>query len=472
MLSIQNIFASVLICLLLTGCATQEQAAKPLDSAAVTAKILDKDPSSAAFQDYLIKQGYTSAALPLTQWGLDELTLCALFYHTKLDLAKEQLALADLAVETAGIKQRPAINAEVAHSNLRNDDIKPWSYGLSIDIPIATNNKRAIKVDKAQQHAEAAKMDVAQTAWQLRHQIATDLIAYHQNQAETTLLTETLATQSSIVAMLEKRVAAGIAAKSELSTVSLLALKSEHALNEKQAQFKQIKAKLAADIGLPANKFKAINIKPLAIDDVLAKQAKALNAPSTAKTLQADALLNRIDLRRSLAEYAAAEAEIRLQVANQTPDITISPGILFDFGDTIWSLGFSSLLNSLDKNTALIKQATQLREIQGKQFEHLQATTIATLNQSYVRYQSAQQTLQRAEAQAKKQLSQKQTMQKQFDAGLIGKVALKQFALNSIVTRQQVLTSKFKLLTIANDIENVLQKPLYTSFNMPELTDK
>jgi len=470
MLSIQNIFLSILLCLLFTGCVTQEQAPKPLNSAAITAKILDKNPNSAAFHDYLIKQGYTRTQLPLTHWGLDELTLCALFYHTKLDLAKEQLSLANLYVETAGIKQKPSINAEIAHSNLRNDDIKPWSYGLSIDIPIATNNKLAIKVEKAQQYAEAAKMDVAQTAWQLRHQIAADLTAYHQNQAETALLTETLAAQSSITSMLEKRVAAGVASRTELSTVSLLALQSEHALSEKQAQFKQIKAKLAADVGLSHEKFDTVNIKPLDLDDVLTNQAKALNAPSTEKTLQADALLNRIDIRRSLAEYAAAEAEIRLQVAKQTPDITLSPGILFDFGDTVWSLGFSSLLNSLHKNTALINQATQLREIQGKQFEHLQATTIAELNQSHVRYLAAQQTLQQAEALVAKQLSQMQTMQKQFDAGLIGKVALKKFALNSIVARQQMLASKFKLLIIANDIENVMQKPLYTSFNMPELS--
>ncbi len=470
MLSNQTSFLFALLCLLLAGCATHEEAVKPLDRQATA--LLSKDPSSVAFQNYLIKQGYSKNDLPIAAWGLDELTLCALFFHTKLDVAKEQLTLANLAVETAGIKSKPTINAEIAHSNLKNDDIKPWAYGLSIDILIATNNKRAIKVEKAEQHAEAARMAVAETAWQLRHQIANDLIEYHQLQAEIALLDEELSMQTAISAMIEKRVNAGVASKTELSTIHLLTLKTEHALNEKRAEFELIKAQLAADVGLSPEMFTAINIKPLALDSILAVQAKTLNTPTASKQLQTDALLNRIDIRRSLAEYAAAEAEIKLQLANQMPDITLSPGILFDFGDTIWSLGFSSLLNSLHQNTALIEQAKQLRAVQGKQFEHLQATTIAALHQAHVRYQGDKQTLQQAQEQESKQLTHTRKMQKQFDAGLIGQLALKQFALNSILAERQVLASKFKLLQSANNIENLMQKPLYTSFNMPELSDK
>jgi len=470
MLSNQTSFLFALLCLLLAGCATHEEAVKPLDRQATA--LLSKDPNSVAFQHYLIKQGYSKNDLPIAAWGLDELTLCALFFHTKLDVAKEQLSLANLAVETAGIKSKPTINAEIAHSNLKNDDIKPWAYGLSIDIPIATNNKRAIKVEKAEQHAEAARMAVAETAWQLRHQIANDLIEYHQLQAEIALLDEELSMQTAISVMIEKRVNAGVASKTELSTIHLLTLKTQHALNEKRAQSELIKAQLAADVGLSPEKFTAINIKPFALDSILAVQAKTLNTPTASKQLQTDALLNRIDIRRSLAEYAAAEAEIKLQLAKQVPDITLSPGILFDFGDTIWSLGFSSLLNSLHQNTALIEQAKQLRAVQGKQFEHLQATTIAALHQAHVRYQGDKKTLQQAQEQELKQLVHMRKMQKQFDAGLIGQLALKQFALNSILAERQVLASKFKLLQSANNIENLMQKPLYTSFNMPELSDK
>jgi len=465
---IQNIFLSVLLCCVLSSCATQEQAAKPLDSQAITAKILEKDPNGEAFQEYLIQRGYAKERLPLKEWGLDELTLCALYYHTALFVAKEQQALAELAVKSAGLKSKPSINAEIAHSNLKNDDLKPWAFGLSVDIPVATNNKRVISVEKAEQQLAAAQLDVAEVAWQLRQQLATELLNYHQNQLERSLLEEALATQTMITAMLEKRVNAGIASKTELSNVNLMTLKTEHALRENHAQEALIKARLAADTGLTLEQFSAIKIKPISIDSTIAKQTNILSANNVAKTLQQDALLNRIDIRRAIAEYAAAEAEIRLEVAKLTPDITLSPGIFFDFGDTIWSLGFSSLFNSLNKNTIFLEQATQLREIEGKQFEHLQAQTIAAISQAQVRYQTATQTREQAEQQLSKQLTQMQKVQKQFDAGLIGKVELKRFALNSIVAKEQLLASKLNLIRSAIAIEDVMQKPLYTSFSMPQ----
>lgn len=453
------------------GCASKHQA-KPIDSKATTNKLLAKTPTDAGFKQYLISQGYSADNLPLSEWGLDELTLMALYFHTKLDLAKKELALSELGIQAAGIKSKPNINADIARSNQKNGDIKPWSYGLSVDIPIETANKSAIRIERAEKEVEAARMDVAETAWTIRHQIAIDLTRYYQTQAEIQLLEDKLKTQKQVAQMLEKRVEAGITSKTELSNISLLALKTEHLLNEKRAQFDIIKVKLAADVGLTVEKFTAINIRPLAFDRTLAQQAGVLDQSLDAKSLQTDALLNRIDIRRSLANYAAAEAEIRLQVAKQTPDIILSPGILFDFGDSIWSLGFSGLLNTLNKNTALIDEAKQLREIQGAQFEHLQSQTIAEISQAQVRYQTAKQTTKQAEEQLAKQLIQMQKIEKQFDAGLIGKVELKKFSLNTIAAKEQVLVSKFKLLQMGNEIENVMQKPLYTPFNMPQINDK
>lgn len=457
-------------CLTITSCTTTDQAAKPLNSQYTTTELLAKDPTSDAFTQYLIKQGYTDKNLPLKAWELDSLTLCALFYHTKLDVAKTQFGLAKLAIQTAGIKNSPSLNADIARSNQKNGDIKPWSYGLSVDIPIQTSNKRAIKIEKAEQLAESVRMDIADTAWSLREQITSDLITYHLVVNEVALLKEQLTTQINITHMLEKRVNAGIASSADLSHASLLSLKTEQLLHTKQAQTEIIKSQLAADIGLSIDKFSLLPIKPLALDQTLAKQMQVLEKPSASKTLQAQALLNRIDIRRSIAKYAAAEAEIKLQVANQIPDITLSPGILFEFGDSIWSLGFSSLLNALNKNTTLIEEAKQLRAIEGAQFEDLQASIIAALNQAQIKYHNAKQILLHAKRQQTKQSAQMQNMQKQFDAGLIDRVALQRYMLNNIVAKQQLLDAKFSLLQTMNNIEVILQKPLLSPFNMPNLT--
>jgi outer membrane protein, heavy metal efflux system len=464
-------FIVVLFSLFIAGCITP-QPTKPLDSKLSAANLLDKDPNSEPFKQYLMSHGYTEEELPFAEWGVDELTYCALFYHTKLNIAKQELALSKLATESASIKNIPTVNADIAHSNQKNEDIKPWSYGLSVDIPIETTNKRAIRIEKAEINVDVARMNVAETAWQLRNQIAIDLIAYHQNLAETQLAQQELSIQTNIVSMLEKRVSAGIASNTELSNVNLMALKTKRLLSDKQGQLKQINAKLAADVGLTPDKFSYINIKPLSIEKTLLLQAKQLNEPLESKELQKQALLNRIDIRRGIAKYAAAETEIKLKVAQQTPDITLSPGILFEFGDKIWSLGFSSLLNMLHKNTALIEEAKQLREIEGAQFEHLQAEIIAHLNQTHASYLAAQQTAEQAKQELNQQRAQEQEMKKQFDAGLIGRLDLMLHARNTLIAEQQLITSEFELLQIANQIEDLMQKPLYTTFKMPYLNAK
>lgn len=471
MLNKQVTFIAIITGLLVSGCAT-EQPAKPLSSELTTKNLLAKDPFSPLFKQYLIEQGYAEHQLPFIEWGIDELTLCALYFHTKLDIAKQELALSYLAIESAGVKNNPTVDGTFARSGQENEDISPWSYGLSVNIPIETTKKRAFKLEKAVKNADVARMNAAEMAWQLRNQIATDFISYHQTLAELQLIQQEITIQDHIVSMLEKRVNTGITSKTDLNSASLLAIKSKHALNIKKGQLSLIKAKLAADVGLSPEKFELINIKPLAIESTLSRQAEQLSESIESKTLQEQALLNRIDIRRSIAKYAAAEAEIKLKVAQQTPDIVLSPGYLFEFGDRIWSLGFSSLLNMLHNNTVLVEEAKQLREIEGAQFENLQAEIIAKINQVHTNYLAAKQVTEQAEIELSQQMALEQKMQKQFDAGLIGKLDLSKHASNTLVAKQQLISSQFALLQIANQVEDVMQKPLYSTFKMPTYIQK
>jgi outer membrane protein, heavy metal efflux system len=459
----------LILCLLTLGCTTTP-AEKPLDLKSSAENLVAKDPTSTTFNAFLSEHGYEQANLPLTHWDIDSLTLCALYYHTKLDLAKQQLALARLSLQTAAIRQLPTLNADLARSNQANGDIRPWSYGLSIDIPIETYNKRGLKIEKAEKNVAIAEVDLAELAWQLRSQIAADLITYHQTQAEINLLEEELATQNNIVEMLEKRFNAGMASNTELTTARLLALKVQHQLKNKLAGLQKIDALLAADVGLTSEKFSKIKIKPLSITETLSRQQAVLEERLTTETLREEALLNRIDLRRRILQYASAETEIKLQAAKQMPDITISPGILYEFGDRIWSLGFSRLLNMLQKNTALIEEAKQLRAVQGAAVENLQADIIASVTNTKIRYASAKHTTEQAAQALDVQSTIADKMQKQFDAGLIGKLDLTRYKLNTIIAKQQLATSQFSQLIAADQIENLMQKPLYNNFTMPSLT--
>lgn len=456
---------------LMSSCANEKYVAKPLDPQVVNAKIFNKDISNAEFKAYLIQQGYSATDLPLQFWGLNELTRAALYFNPKLDVAKAQLALANTAIDTANQRQNLALGGSLARSDQANEDISPWAYGLSVDIPIETANKRVIRVENAQHLRDAAELDLAEIAWQLRNQIAKDLITYHENIALQQQLSRELTAHSDIVKMLEKRLALGLIDSTTLNNAKLIQQKTQIMVDALPTQLIEIRAALAADTGLSIEKLNTMPINPMDVDAVLAQQSKLIGQSdlnqqnskeqSQFKKLQQNALLNRLDIRRSLAKYAAAEAKIKLEVAKQTPDITLTPGYIFEFGDRIWSLGFSSLLNLLNKNQTLIAEATQLREVEGAQFEVLQTKIISDLNLAYAQLTTALQNIQQTQSQIEIQAHQQRQIQKQLDAGLTDRLTVTQQSLAYLLAEQQLLNLKFNCLKTLAAIEDLMQRPIY-----------
>ena len=455
----KTVVLCVLLAALVTACAKEKYQAKPINAQAISAKIYAKDPLSADFKAYLIKQGYKVEDIPFKSWGIDELTASALYHHSKLDVTKAQLALANAQLETASQKQNPTLGGSIARSNQANGDIRPWAYGLNVEIPIETAGKREIRIEEAQHLQAVASIDVADTAWQLRSQIAKDLLRYHENVARQQLLQQEISKHIDIISMLRKRVEVGTLSNTDMLTSKLLLQTKKDALSAETSKNQELIAILAADSGLSLDKFNQLPIKPLALETSLNKQTELLNANALAN-LQEKALLNRLDIRRSLEKYAAAEAKIKLEVAKQTPDIAITPGFIFDFGDKIWSLGFSSLLNLLNKNTRLIAEATQLREIDGAQFEALQANIIGDLSVANARWLAAQDNLKQAKQQQAAQQAYMQKLNKQFAAGALDRLELAQAALQNQLADAQVVTMQFEVLYAANDMQDLLQTPL------------
>ena len=66
--------------------------------------------------------------------------------------------------------------------------------------------------------------------------------------------------------MLEKRVQLGALSNTELSAAKLVQQKTLFSLNTEIAKSAEIRAALAADVGLTSEKFNQLNLKPLDLD--------------------------------------------------------------------------------------------------------------------------------------------------------------------------------------------------------------
>ncbi len=443
---------------LIAGCSFQSYSPRPIDPAQSIARYQAHDVNSPEFRDYLITQGYAESDLPFKAWGLRELTLSALFFHPELDVARAKWRAAQAAEITAGQRQGLGISGNVEHHDQHSGGISPWTYGLGIDIPVETGNKRQARIDQAKNLSEAARIEIAQTAWQVRSRLASSLIDYHASLQQSQVLQQEVALRGEIVAMLEARLNAGLISSMEISNARLQLQKTQQALEAEKGRTPQLLAALASNCGLSVYAFSQLNLA----SSVSQNAAAPLQGD---EDMQQAALLNRLDIRAALARYDAAEAKLRLEIARQYPDITLSPGYSFDQGDRIWSLGLSTLLALLSdhKNEGLIAEARALREVEAAQFETLQIKVIDGLEQSKASYYGALDELDKAKQLQTSQLARTQQTQRQFDIGLIDRLELTTAKLENLIHVEGVLGAQQKLWRAAHALEDTIQRPLDNS---------
>ena len=127
-------------------------------------------------------------------------------------------------------------------------------------------------------------------------------------------------TLAQVVKLFEQRVNAGGASEPEL----YLAQSSPQAAKLK---FIEIVARVSVDRNVLST---ALGVPPQALDGV-AFSWPGFDSPPGQHSLSPTeirqrALLNRIDLRRQLAQYVAADEALKLEIAKQYPDINIAGG--------------------------------------------------------------------------------------------------------------------------------------------------
>ncbi len=436
----------------MAACSFQQYQAKPIDAPANLVRLAEKDPNSLAFQQFLIKHGYKADQLPVQAWGLEELIYCALFFHPNVDLAKAKSLAAESSLATTAESAIPTLNTNLARSNDPDPSKKPYALGLSVDLPIDIANKGDIRVENAQHLADIAKLQMAQTAWDLRNSVVQTWLDYQAKQEQIRLLSIEQNHLLASVAIYKKRVELGLNSNVELSSASLQMQANAVLLNQAKQQSHTLYTQLSSNVGLSLTQFNKLVLKN--------QYSTQLAEARPLDELQKEALLNRIDLRIALLRYASMEAKLKLEIADQYPDLVISPGYAYEFGDSVWSLGISGLLTLLHKNKLAIAEATQLREVEAAAFEVLQTKIIGDTNTANATFTQAQQLLKNQQALLVQQQANEKRMHALFAAGEIDRLTLTLAKLETIAIEKSAATAQYDLNTAIRQLENTLQKPL------------
>jgi outer membrane protein TolC len=378
------------------------------------------------------------------------LTLAAFYFHPELDVARAQWAVAQAGLVTAGA--RPGAGISVAPgANTTTSTPSPRLVTATADLTLETGGKRAYRVAQATQLAEAARLNIASVAWQVRSRVRSSLLDLYGARESARLLSEQQAIQTQNLSNLEGQFRAGAISAFELTQARLATTSSQLALRDAERRQAEARVRLAGAIGVPVA---ALERAELSFDGL-----ETLPTDLGADAAKQQALTNRADILAALAQYAASQSELQLAIAGQYPDIHLGPGYEYDQGDNKWSLGLAVTLPA-DRNRGPIAEATARRAETAARFDALQASVLEQIDLAVAAYRAALAKEDDVETILAELTEEEQRAEQMFEAGALSGSELAGLRLQlsaSALARRDALVQAQQAV---GQLEDAVQSPL------------
>jgi outer membrane protein, heavy metal efflux system len=438
------------LALSLLGCAAPlHYRPAPISPAETAAGLKARTLLDPGLKEFVEKNlGSPVAEWPPPTWDLPKLTLAALYFNPAMDTARARAAAAEAAIVTAGERPNPIVSIGPGIPS-------PYLMALDFEIPHETAGKRGYRVQQAKALNEAARLDLADTAWKVRSGVRAALVDYFAATRQVDLLRAEEQTRSRQVDLVAQRLEAGEIARPEWEAVRLALVDNRVALRAAEGHVIETRSALAAAIGVPAT---ALNGIELSWPDF---QEPGPPATLSAALVQRDAVVNRLDVRRALDEYAAAESALQLEIAKQHPDVQIGPGYQFEEGDNFFVLPLSLTLPIFNRNQGPIAEAEARRREAAAAFRATQAQVIAQSEAALASYQSALGQVRQVDESLRQVQEERLRFARQaLQVGESNSLDLNAVALESSAIAQTRFTAVVQARRALGELEDAVQLPL------------
>ncbi|WP_324343483.1 TolC family protein [Thiomonas arsenitoxydans] len=450
---------TLLFALLLGGCASYQP--RPLIPSREAAALQARDVNAAGLRAFLAAHGQTVTPWPLPTWDLSSLTLLALYDNPQFKVARAQWQRARAGTETAAQLPNPSLHLFQQHHSLAPAGLSPWSYGLALGIPLQSTGLRQARVAQAHALADAADLELAAAAWQIRSTVRVRFVGLDAARRNVDLLKSEVALRKTALRLLQRQYALGAITASTLTMAHIQEERAQSAVLSAQGQVADQRAALAGILGLPLDALAHLRLDFSGIQNP--PTGKHLPSPA----VQRAALLDRLDIRTALDQYSAAEAGLRLEIAKQYPQFQLGPGYEWDQGDQRWTLGLSLSLPVFNQNQGQIAEAEARRVEVAARFEVLQLHVLTQVERGMAAYQNSVQTWNATNHIVAVQQQEAQQISAQFAAGEIDRLAVIRAQLQTVVAKRDRLTAQVESEHALGRLEDAVQQPLEGGTPLP-----
>lgn len=449
------LFAFVFV-LPLTSCAARQYQAAPLLPAETASSFESRnlsDPGLLAFLEKSVGQSMT--AWPPKVWDLPTLSLTALYFSPDVQAARARLGEAKAAIVTAGARPNPIFDFAPG---------VPSPYLLTLDFapPLETKGKRGYRLRSARNLEQAAQFDFADVAWKVHTAVRRALLDHLLASRSLELLHSEEQVRTEQVKILQQRFIAGDIPRPEVDLARIELSKTLLSTKAAEGQVAQSRAALAAAIGLPVAEIEGLDFAWSDLDSPPPAQS------FSAQEIQRDAVLDRLDIRRSLAQYAAAESDLQLEIAKQYPDVQIGPGYTYEERNSFFTVGLSVTLPLFNRNQGPIAEAEARRTETAAVFLQKQAQVIGDSEKALAVYSAALNELAEAD-QSLRQLQETQLRMTKLavELGEEDRLTLNGVQLENAAVARARLDALGRAQIALGDLEDAVQRPLAPNDKFP-----
>jgi cobalt-zinc-cadmium efflux system outer membrane protein len=399
--------------------------------------------------------GHELETWPETNWDFQELALVAFYFHPGLEVARAQWLVASAGLKTAGARPNPSVSFTPGYDSQIPGNYSPWLLPVTFDLPVETAGKRGKRITEAEKISESARWNFVSAVWQIRTGVRASLLDYTIAGRRAGLLHQQFSAQQQIVKLLQQRFDTGEISRPELTVAQIALNKTQLDLNDALSKTSDARSRLAEALGLSEA---ALDGEELNFD-FSTGGAEALTSADARRV----ALRSRADILGALADYAAAEADLRLQIAKQYPDLHFGPGYAWNSGnagDNQWSLGLTLELPILDQNQGPIAEAEARRKLSAAKFVELQSQVIGEIDRAVSGFRVAEEQLKTGDELLAAEQQQQKSAQAQLEAGAADQLDSLNAQLEFDSASLAQLENSTQLQQALGQLEDALQSPL------------
>jgi cobalt-zinc-cadmium efflux system outer membrane protein len=395
--------------------------------------------------------GASVESWPVKTWDFEQLSWVAFYYHPSLELARAQWASGEAGRIAAASRPNPTVSLTPGF-NSGAAAASPWFPAVNFDVPFETAGKRTRRMDQAQHAAESARQKVFVAAWQVRSDLRRALATWAQALHRSEALGRQVRLDERVMELTESRRVAGAASILEASATRLAWSRTQADAAAALRQVTLARHTVAQALGVPAAALDTLVIS----EALLTNPFKSNVDLAEARTV---ALRSRPDLLAALADYAATQSALQLEIARQYPDVHLGPGYQWDQGASKWSLALTLQLPLFDRNAGPIAEAKARRHESAARFIALQTKVAAEIDRAVAEFTSTQSQVVAAEIIAKGFERQHALQQTRLKVGDIDRLEYQIARRELDLAALAVIDARDGAALAAADLEGALQLP-------------